>query len=263
VTSQLDSSLWETWRAALDTLTDSWIWMDDARYSRLIMLLRIYSCWPGMLIDIRACLLILIVQTAPHFCFDCLWSKQGQSVNSLAPLLEIVCDVVRWLLSADFPLTISDIRIIQNEVKSLEAARLQVSWLKPIVSQDFWSRRVCPRAFYTEICKIANGVTVIKAATNELEETLMDLAALQKRINATKLVVQKIDDTIKEAEISIEWSLEEGRRRSYVVLLSLWAHIIEENNMGLIFCGLWGPIYIPQLDLPTTQLNWSVGFFYD
>ena len=52
----------------------------------------------------------------------------------------------------------------------------------------------------------------------------MDLAALQKRINATKLVVQKIDDTIKEAEISIEWSLEEGRRRSYVVLLSLWAH---------------------------------------
>jgi hypothetical protein len=88
VTSQLDSSLWETWRAALDTLTDSWIWMDDARYSRLIMLLRIYSCWPGMLIDIRACLLILIVQTAPHFCFDCLWSKQGQSVNSLAPLLQ-------------------------------------------------------------------------------------------------------------------------------------------------------------------------------
>jgi hypothetical protein len=66
----------------------------------------------------------------------------------------------------------------------------------------------------------------------------MDLAALQKRINATKLVVQKIDDTIKEAEISIEWSLEEGRRRSYVVLLSLWAHIIEENNMGLIVCGL-------------------------
>jgi hypothetical protein len=66
----------------------------------------------------------------------------------------------------------------------------------------------------------------------------MDLAALQKRINATKLVVQKIDDTIKEAEISIEWSLEEGRRRSYVVLLSLWAHIIEVNNMGLIFCGL-------------------------
>jgi predicted small lipoprotein YifL len=49
----------------------------------------------------------------------------------------------------------------------------------------------------------------------------------------------------------------------YVVLLSLWAHIIEVNNMGLIFCGLWGPIYIPQLDLPTTQLNWSVGFFYD
>jgi predicted small lipoprotein YifL len=47
------------------------------------------------------------------------------------------------------------------------------------------------------------------------------------------------------------------------VLLSLWAHIIEVNNMGLIFCGLWGPIYIPQLDLPTTQLNWSVGFFYD
>jgi len=84
----------------------------------------------------------------------------------------------------------------------------------------------------------ANGVTVIKAATNELEETLMDLAALQKRIYATKLVVQKIDDTIKEAEISIEWSLEEGQRRSYVVLLSLWAHIIEVNNMGLIFCGL-------------------------
>jgi hypothetical protein len=115
VTSQLDSSLWETWRAALNTLLLLLVLMVMFLDVLAIQwMLRILSCWPGMLIDIRACLLILIVHTAPHFCFDCSWSKQGQSVDSLAPLLEIVCDVVRWLLSADFPLTISNIRIIQN-----------------------------------------------------------------------------------------------------------------------------------------------------
>jgi len=49
----------------------------------------------------------------------------------------------------------------------------------------------------------------------------MDLATLKKLINAKKLVVQKIDDTIKEAEISIEWSLEEGRRISSVFSIAV------------------------------------------
>ena len=98
VTSQLDSSLWETWRAALNTLLLLLVLMVMFLDVLAIQwMLRILSCWSGMLIDIRACLLILIVHTAPHFCFDCSWSKQGQSVDSLAP-----CWKLPVMLFADY-----------------------------------------------------------------------------------------------------------------------------------------------------------------
>lgn len=131
---------------------------------------------------------------------------QCKSMSVRASLLEIACDIVHRLQSTDIPLTLSEIKVIQNEVKDLEATKLKVSWLSQPLAKIYEVEKIVQMRSMLKSAK-ANSLLVIKAATRELEEALVELAALQKRmgqaekhINAMKLVVQKIDDTIKDAE---------------------------------------------------------------
>ncbi|KDP41978.1 hypothetical protein JCGZ_26996 [Jatropha curcas] len=131
---------------------------------------------------------------------------QYKSPSDRASLLEIVSDVVHRLQSSDIPLTLSEIRVLQNEMKDLESTRLKLSWLTQPLEKISEVEKIAEMRSMLKSVK-ANSMMVIKAATKELEEALMELVALQKRmgeaekrINAMKLVLQKVDDAIREAE---------------------------------------------------------------
>ncbi|KAJ9178934.1 hypothetical protein P3X46_010778 [Hevea brasiliensis] len=131
---------------------------------------------------------------------------QYKSPSVRACLLEIVSDVVRRLQSTDIPLTVSEIKVLQNEMKDLEATKLKLSWLTQPLEKISEVERIAGMRSMLKSVK-ASSMLVIKAATKELEDALMELVALQKRmgeaekrINAMKLVVQKVDNAIKEAE---------------------------------------------------------------
>lgn len=131
---------------------------------------------------------------------------QYKSPSIRACLLEIVSDVVRRLQSTDIPLTVSEIKVLQNEMKDLEATKLKLSWLTQPLEKISEVERIAGMRSMLKSVK-ASSMLVIKAATKELEDALVELVALQKRmgeaekrVNAMKLVVQKVDDAIKEAE---------------------------------------------------------------
>ncbi|KAF5741780.1 hypothetical protein HS088_TW10G00786 [Tripterygium wilfordii] len=129
-----------------------------------------------------------------------------RSVSMRASLLEIVCGVVSRLQSTDIPLKVSELKVIQNEVRDLEAAKIEVSWLSQYLEKMTKVEKIAQMKTTLKSIK-ANSVLVIKSATKDLEEALMELVAVQKRmvhaekcVSAMRLVTRKINDAIKEAE---------------------------------------------------------------
>ncbi|XP_065865445.1 sister chromatid cohesion protein PDS5 homolog E-like [Euphorbia lathyris] len=133
---------------------------------------------------------------------DCLY----KSPLMRASLLEIVCNVVLRLQQTSVPFTLLEIKIIQNEMKELEGSKLKISWLTRPLEKISEIEKIAEMHSVLKSVK-ANSMLVIKAASKELEGSLMELVELQKRmgeaekrISAMKLVVKKVDDAINEAQ---------------------------------------------------------------
>ncbi|EEF35053.1 conserved hypothetical protein [Ricinus communis] len=129
-----------------------------------------------------------------------------KSPTMRASLLETVCNIVQRLQSTDMPLTLSEIKVLKNEIKDLEGEQLKLSWLTQPLEKISEFEKIAEMHSMLKSVK-ANSMMIVKAATKELEEELTELVALQKRmgetenrIKAMKLVARKVDDAIKEAE---------------------------------------------------------------
>ncbi|WCJ40391.1 hypothetical protein M5689_021310 [Euphorbia peplus] len=122
-----------------------------------------------------------------------------------ASLLEIVCNVVLRLQNTGVPFTLSEIKLLQNEMKELEGSQLKISWLIRPLEKISEIEKIAETHSMLKSVKM-NSMLVIRAASKELEDSLMELVELQKRmgeaekrISAMKLVKQKIDDAINDA----------------------------------------------------------------
>ncbi|XP_050230747.1 sister chromatid cohesion protein PDS5 homolog C-like isoform X2 [Mercurialis annua] len=133
-------------------------------------------------------------------------SCKHKSRTKRACLLESVCHVVQQLQNIGTPLNLSEIKVFRNEMINLEDMNLKLSWLTgPFENISELERIEGLRSALMSVR--GNCMLFIKTATKELEKALKELVELQKgmgenekRINAIKLVVEQVDDIIKDGE---------------------------------------------------------------
>ena len=125
------------------------------------------------------------------------------SATVRASMLEVICDIVKRLLSSNAAETISQLEAMKTELRDAEAARIEVSWLQPFLTKFREAQGKSPSV----LDQMDSSLWLVSKAAER------DLAAAQKWatesescLRALAVVGKKFRDdmTLHEAKAS-EW----------------------------------------------------------
>lgn len=141
-----------------------------------------------------------------------------KSASVRASLLEVVCDIFQRLQNHDIAANSSDMDVIVTEFSDVEAAKIEVSWLRSHFPSEFGEE-----LFLLKDAK-AKALRSKAAAKKDFEQRLADLMEAQENLKEADTLVkfseseaQKFDGHI--AEYVSEWKKQLGELLSFFLFL--------------------------------------------
>ncbi|KAL6497112.1 hypothetical protein OROGR_029041 [Orobanche gracilis] len=129
-----------------------------------------------------------------------------KSTSLRASLLEVVSNIVQRLKHHDIEAILSNMEDIEDELSDLEASRIDVSWLHEHLARLREISGFKEKSLQHRETKVKSRL-VIKATAKEMKQRHAELVLAQerfreaeKRVDAMRLVIRKIDDDIMESE---------------------------------------------------------------
>ncbi|XP_022861339.1 uncharacterized protein LOC111381756 isoform X3 [Olea europaea var. sylvestris] len=135
-----------------------------------------------------------------------------KSTTVRASLLDIVSDVVKRLQYYDVEDILTELKVLDDEVSDLEATKIDVAWLHQHLAKVHEFAACYDKTLLLKEAK-ANSRLVLGASKKEMLKRRAELVAAQerfkdaeKRVNAMKLVGERIEDDVQKATAKEDFS---------------------------------------------------------
>nr|XP_043636117.1 uncharacterized protein LOC122607246 [Erigeron canadensis] len=116
-----------------------------------------------------------------------------------ASLLEVVCNVVRRIQTADVTTIISQMEDIENQVSDAEAANINVSWLRTHLDAIHKKEKVMKKSTSFMDTK-AKTIIVKKVAQRDIKDIRAELEMAEKFVKALDVLEKNLNDSILESK---------------------------------------------------------------